>query len=216
MGTQKRLIALIVLVVLCGLAPLQAQDYIMDKPIKAEDLETDYSFKKNVQLFVGSSFSLINYFRSVGAFSNYSISPPPLCLMAGYRPVHWFSIDAGFNYENYKMMYHVAGTNNFEKSLVTRVNCGIRPVLYAKVDEGNYIFGGFRVGAVFGSGTRKLGQEFGFLGSGIFKESGGTFQIFLGQQYKFTRNGSLQYEFALGSPYYFALGYVHHFNLGEK
>ena len=215
MGTPKSLVTACFLLLLLASKPLKAQDYILDKPIKEADLEPDYGFKKGIQVFGGSSFSLINYFRSQGAFTNYSISPPPLSLLVGFRPVHWFSIDAGINYENYKMLYPVAGTTNFEKGLVTRVNFGIRPVLYANVDEGNFVLVGFRIGAVSGSGISRLGKEFGFAGRGIFKESGATFQVFIGQQYKFARNSSVQYELALGSPYYFALGYVHHFNLGE-
>lgn len=216
MGTKKSIIVTCLLTCLLGLNGLKAQDYIMDQP--ARDLKPieDYGFKKSINLFVGSSFSVINYFRSLGAVSSYSISPPPLCLMGSYRPVHWFSIDAGLTYENYKMLYPVAGTSNFKKGQVTRLNVGLRPVLYAKVDEGNFILLGFRIGMVNGSGLVKLSQEIsGTSWGGPFKESGATFQIFLGQQYKFARNSSIQYELALGSPYYFALGYVHHFNLGE-
>lgn len=216
MGTKKRIIVSLLFVLLIGLKGLQAQDYIMDQPARDLKPVEDYGFKKSINLFVGSSFSVINYFRSLGAVSSYSISPPPLCLMGSYRPVHWFSIDAGLTYENYKMLYPVAGTSNFEKGQVTRLNVGLRPVLYAKVDEGNFILLGFRIGMVNGSGLVKLSQEIsGTSWGGPFKESGATFQIFLGQQYKFARNSSIQYELALGSPYYFALGYVHHFNLGE-
>jgi hypothetical protein len=216
MGTKKSLIVVCLFVLFVGYNNLCAQDYIQEKPIRDLKVQDEYSFKKGITVFAGSSFSLINYFRSLGAFTNYSVSPPPLSLLVAYRPVHWFSIDAGVTYENYKMLYSIAGTSNFEKGLVRRLNIGLRPVLYAKIDEGNFILMGFRIGMVNGSGLKKLSQEFSAstLG-GPFKESGATFQLFIGQQYKFARNSSIQYELAIGSPYYFALGYVHHFNLGE-
>jgi len=215
MGTTKKVVfAFFALLFLLQIEMSKAQDYLPERVVTSVDEDEPYTFKKNISLFAGSSFSIINFLRSSDAVTNYSISPPPLSFLLGYRPVHWFSIDAGFNYERYKMLYRIAGTNNYEKGQIQRTNFGIRPVIYAKVDEGNFILFGCRIGITNASGLKKLSAFSLFPPDArLFNSRSTSFQIFIGQQYKFAANSSLQYEFALGAPYYFSLGYVHHFNL---